>query len=108
MAINCGRRFVFINKFTYIYTGALLRARGADGGRETKPNGKMKHEEFVVVAEYVTLTEAEMAKSFLESAGIPAQIRNEYMTSLAAGPRPLRLVVAAGDALEARMMLERR
>lgn len=68
----------------------------------------MQHETFTVVAEYGSLAEAEMAKNYLQSAGIWADIRNEFMTSLAAGPLPVQLVVREEDAFDARQQLERR
>ena len=68
----------------------------------------MQKETFAVVAEYGNLAEAEVAKSYLESAGIWATIRNEFMTSLASGALPLQLVVREGDAPAVREMLKRR
>lgn len=68
----------------------------------------MQHETFTVIAEYGSLTEAQLAKSYLQSAGIWADIRNEFMTSLASGPLPVRLVVREEDAVEARERLGER
>ena len=52
----------------------------------------MQDETMVVLAEYNTITEAEIAKSMLDSAGIWSMIRNEYMS----------------DAEKARAMLQHR
>ena len=40
----------------------------------------MQDDTLVVLAEYNTITEAEIAKSMLDSAGIWSTIRNEYMS----------------------------
>ena len=42
----------------------------------------MKDEKLVVLREWNSVTEAEMAKSILDGAGIFSTIRNEYMLSL--------------------------
>ena len=42
----------------------------------------MQDETMVVLAEYNTITEAEIAKSMLDSAGIWSMIRNEYMSAI--------------------------
>ena len=42
----------------------------------------MQDETMVVLAEYNTVTEAEIAKSMLDSAGIWSMIRNEYMSAI--------------------------
>ena len=42
----------------------------------------MQDETMIVLAEYNTITEAEIAKSMLDSAGIWATIRNEYMSAI--------------------------
>lgn len=65
----------------------------------------MQVDELVVVAEYNTAVEAEMAKSILACAGIVAQIENEYMTTLYPGVVRARLVVDAGDFRQARTLL---
>ena len=65
----------------------------------------MQVEELVVVAEYNTAIEAEMAKSILACAGIEAQIENEYMTTLYPGVIRVRLVVADEDFQQARTLL---
>ena len=41
----------------------------------------MRDETLVVLEEYNTVTEAEIAKSILGSAGIESTIRNEYMAA---------------------------
>ena len=65
----------------------------------------MQVEELVVVAEYNTAVEAEMAKSILACAGIHAQIENEYMTTLYPGVIRARLVVDERDFRQARTLL---
>lgn len=56
----------------------------------------MQDDTMVVLAEYNTITEAEISKSMLDSAGIWSTIRNEYMSAIypigTAGPvgRPRR------------------
>ena len=42
----------------------------------------MQDETMVVLAEYNSITEAEIAKSMLDSAGIWSMIRNEYMSAI--------------------------
>ena len=42
----------------------------------------MQDDTLVVLAEYNTITEAEIAKSMLDSAGIWSTIRNEYMSAI--------------------------
>ena len=54
----------------------------------------MKEELQIVLAEYNTLMEAEIAKSMLDSAGIESTIRNEYMSTIyPIGTMPAQLVV---------------
>ena len=63
----------------------------------------------VVLAEYNNPMQAEIAKSMLESAGITASIRNEYMsTTIPTGAMPAQLVVRQCDLDEARNLLDRR
>ena len=62
----------------------------------------MQVDELVVVAEYNTAVEAEMAKSILACAGIYAQIENEYMATLYPGVVSARLVVHDSDYRQAR------
>ena len=68
----------------------------------------MEIDELVVVAEYNTAIEAEMAKNILACAGIRAQIDNEYMTTLYPGVIRARLVVGAHDFKQSRMLLRLR
>ena len=42
----------------------------------------MQDEKMAVLAEYNTITEAEISKSMLDSAGIWSTIHNEYMSSI--------------------------
>lgn len=65
----------------------------------------MQMEEWVVVAEYGTSLEAEMAKSLLVSAGIDARIRNEYMSTLYPSVIPSQLIVPQRDAEQAEKLL---
>ncbi|MBQ2026533.1 MAG: DUF2007 domain-containing protein [Alistipes sp.] len=65
----------------------------------------MRVEELVLVAEFNTTTEAEMAKSILACAGINSQIENEYMTMLYPGVIRARLMVDEGDFAQARILL---
>jgi hypothetical protein len=65
----------------------------------------MQVEELVVVAEYNTAVEAEMAKNLLACAGIRAQIENEYMTTIYPGVIHTRLVVSERDMMQARTLL---
>ncbi|MBQ7856817.1 MAG: DUF2007 domain-containing protein [Alistipes sp.] len=68
----------------------------------------MQVEEWVVVAEYNTSLEAEMAKSILVCAGIDAEIRNEYMSTLYPSVVPSELVVPKKDAEQAEALLRNR
>ena len=68
----------------------------------------MQGEELMVVAEYNTEVEAEMAKSILACAGIHAQIENEYMTTLYPGVIRARLVVSEGEYKQAKTLLRLR
>ena len=61
--------------------------------------------EFLVLAEYNSATEAEMAKSILACAGIHAHIDDEYMTTLYPGVIRARLVVLSEDYQQAKMLL---
>ena len=63
----------------------------------------------VVLAEYNTAMQAEIAKSMLESAGIASTIRNEFMSSaIPTGAMPAQLVVNERDLKEARQLLKER
>ena len=63
----------------------------------------------VVLAEYNTITEAEISKSMLDSAGIWSTIRNEYMSTISPiGTMPAQLVVRESDLESARALLQNR
>ena len=68
----------------------------------------MQTETFVVVAEYNTLAEAEIAKSILQSANIWVDIRNEYMSTLNAIGGAATIVVRSEDLEAARKTLNLR
>ena len=69
----------------------------------------MKDETMVVFAEYNSITEAEIAKSMLDSAGIWSMIRNEYMSTIyPIGTMPAQVVVREEDYEKARAMLHNR
>ena len=63
----------------------------------------MQDDTLVVLAEYNTITEAEITKSMLDSAGIWSMIRNEYMSAM-----PAQVVVREEDFEKARTMLRHR
>lgn len=59
----------------------------------------MKAEQLVKIAEYNSVTEAEMARSLLASAQIESEIGNEFMSALyPTGIMPAQLLVAESDA----------
>ena len=69
----------------------------------------MQDETMVVLAEYNSITEAEIAKSMLDSAGIWSMIRNEYMSAIhPIGTMPAQVVVRPEDVEKARAMLQHR
>lgn len=69
----------------------------------------MKEESQIVLAEYNTLMEAEIAKSMLDSAGIESTIRNEYMSTIyPIGTMPAQLVVRKEDFERAHDLLRHR
>ncbi len=68
----------------------------------------MQVEELVVVAEYNSAVEAEMAKSILACAGIEARVDNEYMATLYPGVIRARLVVCDKDFKQAKTLLRLR
>ena len=69
----------------------------------------MQDDTLVVLAEYNTITEAEISKSMLDSAGIWSTIRNEYMSAIyPIGTRPAPVVVREEDYEKARAMLRHR
>jgi hypothetical protein len=65
----------------------------------------MRVEELVVVAEYNSSIEAEMARSILLCAGIKADVENEYMTTIYPGVIRARLVVSEDDYEQAKTLL---
>lgn len=68
----------------------------------------MKEQTLVVLEEYNTLAEAQIAKSILESAGIEASIRNENMAMNFPMATPAQLVVSDADYEQARSLLKHR
>ena len=68
----------------------------------------MQMDELIVVAEYNTAVEAEMAKSILACAGIRAHIDSEYMATLYPGVIRARLVVETDDYKQAKLLLRLR
>lgn len=69
----------------------------------------MKEESQIVLAEYNTLMEAEIAKSMLDSAGIESTIRNEYISTIyPIGTMPAQLVVRKEDFERAQDLLRHR
>lgn len=77
--------------------------------QQPKTKKVMNEESQIVLAEYNTLMEAEIAKSMLDSAGIPSTIRNEYMSTIyPVGTMPAQLVVRKEDYERARDLLRHR
>lgn len=75
----------------------------------TKTRMLMQDEKMAVLAEYNTITEAEISKSMLDSAGIWSTIHNEYMSSIyPIGTMPARLIVREEDLEKARTLLQHR
>lgn len=69
----------------------------------------MQDDSLVVLAEYNTVTEAEIAKSMLDSAGIWSTIRNEYMSAIyPIGTMPAQVVVREEDYEKAKNLLQHR
>ena len=66
----------------------------------------MQTEELVVIAEYNSSVEAEMAKSILSCAGIRVEMRNSLMSNIYPGVIPSQLVVASEDAEQAKELLK--
>ena len=66
----------------------------------------MQTRELVVIAEYNSYLEAELAKSVVASAGIYAEIRNEYMSTAYAVAIPPQLLVPFDDAEQAKFLLK--
>lgn len=65
----------------------------------------MQVDELVMLAEYNSEVEAEMAKSLLECAGIHATIEHGFMTTLYPGVIRAKLVVASSDYKQAKVLL---
>ncbi|MBQ4503484.1 MAG: DUF2007 domain-containing protein [Alistipes sp.] len=65
----------------------------------------MQSQELVIIAEYNSYMEAEMAKSIVASAGIYAEIRNEYMSTAYAVAIPPQLLVPYDDVEQAKVLL---
>ena len=65
----------------------------------------MHSQELVVIAEYNSYLEAELAKSVVASAGIYAEIRNEHMSTIYTVAIPPQLLVPHKDAEQAQMLL---
>lgn len=65
----------------------------------------MQRDELILLAEYNTAIEAEMAKNILACAGIRAQIENEYMTTLYPGVIRAKLMVLEPEYKQAKMLL---
>ena len=65
----------------------------------------MQSEELVVIAEFNSYLEAQLAKSIVTSAGIYAEIRNEYMSTAYAIAIPPQLLVPYEDAEQAKTLL---
>lgn len=77
--------------------------------QQPKTEKVMNEESQIVLAEYNTLMEAEIAKSMLDSAGISSTIRNEYMSTIyPVGTMPAQLVVRKEDYERARDLLRHR
>lgn len=75
----------------------------------TKTERVMQDDTLVVLAEYNSVTEAEIAKSMLDCAGIWSTIRNEYMSAIyPIGTMPAQVVVRADELEKARTLLQHR
>ena len=68
----------------------------------------MQTDDFLVLAEYNSAIEAEMAKSILSCAGIHSHIDDEYMTTLYPGVVRARLMVPKDDYKQAKLLLRLR
>ena len=75
---------------------------------ETKNSSVMENRILVVVAEYNSTMEAELAKSLLQSAGIFAELENEVMSTFYPMAVPCRLMVCEEDLEQARALLIQR
>ena len=68
----------------------------------------MENRILVVLAEYNSPMEAELTKSLLSSAGIYAEIENEFMSTLYPPAVPCRLMVCEEDLGQAKALLIQR
>ena len=68
----------------------------------------MENRILVVLAEYNSPMEAELAKSLLQSAGIYAELENEFMSTLYPPAVPCRLMVCEEDLEQAKALLMQR
>ncbi len=68
----------------------------------------MENRILVVLAEYNSPMEAELTKSLLSSAGIYAEIENEFMSTLYPPAVPCRLMVCEEDLDQAKALLIQR
>ena len=68
----------------------------------------MENRILVVLAEYNSPMEAELTKSLLSSAGIYAEIENEFMSTLYPPAVPCRLMVCEEDLDQAKVLLIQR
>ena len=68
----------------------------------------MENRILVVLAEYNSPMEAELTKSLLSSAGIYAEIENEFMSTLYPPAVPCRLMVCEEDLDQAKTLLMQR
>ena len=74
----------------------------------TKNSYVMEDRILVVLAEYNSPMEAELAKSLLTSAGIYAELENEFMSTLYPPAVPCRLMVCEEDLEHAKGLLIQR
>lgn len=75
---------------------------------ETKNSLVMEDRILVVLAEYNSPMEAELAKSLLSSAGIYAELENEFMSTLYPPAVPCRLMVCEEELEQAKGLLSQR
>lgn len=67
----------------------------------------MKIDAMVVLTEYDSITQAEMAKSLLDEMGIWSMINNEYMSTIyPTGIMPAQIIVMREDQVRAQRALE--
>ena len=75
---------------------------------ETKNSSIMENRILVVLAEYNSPMEAELTQSLLSSAGIYAELENEFMSTLYPPAVPCRLMVYEDDLEQAKVLLIQR